>query len=311
MSEIVRARLLDGATDELVKLAFDHILSLPFKTLVNPRSLAQQFSATLNQVAHSEQTETWLRDHIDQLRAQIPEGTLRDHIPDGVIKPIKQAISKPVTPDRDMVGRLIEHGAVESLLRELLVGALQGFASRLKPSVPGSERATSRLKSLKRVSEGMLGGLGAEIERQAEQKAKDFVDSILASVVAQAADDLCDPKKADSYGRFRSHIFDQLLETPLADLNQELNKLDPDTWVTTSAAMAQSLAKRDNIHQEIEDIINYSMTTLGEKTAAEVLDEAGIDDTWRAEAEKQCTVLANDFIATEAFGTWLNTLLTD
>ena len=71
--------------------------------------------------------------------------------------------------------------------------------------------------SLKRVSEGMLGGLGAEIERQAEQKAKDFVDTILSSVVAQAADDLCDPDKAEDYGRFRAHLLDQLLDTPLAE----------------------------------------------------------------------------------------------
>ncbi len=311
MIDKTRERLLNGAADELTTIAFDHILSQPFYTLFNSKSLAQQAAATLKQVAHSKQTETWLQNHIQTLTKQTPSGTLEDHIPADVVDPLKSAISKPVTPDRAMVGRLVGHGAVENLLRELLVGALQGFASRLKPSVPGGERASSRLRSLKRVSEGMLGGLGAEIERQAEQKAKDFVDSILASVVAQAADDLCDPKKADSYGKFRGHLFEQLLQTPLMDLNREVNKLDPDTWVTTASAMAQALSDRENIETEIADIINFSLANLGQKTAAEVLDEAGIDATWRHEAERQCSQIAQTLIATDAFGNWLEALLQD
>ena len=311
MSETIRKRLLDDAVDELTHLAFEHILTRPVSTLVNTRSLAQQTSATLKQVAHSEQTEAWLRDHIQTLQSHVPDGNLGDRIPADVVNPIKAAIAKPITPDRQMVGRLVEHGAVESLLRELLVGALQGFAKRLKPAVPGGDRTSSRLRSLKRVSEGMLGGIGAELERQAEQRAKDFVDSILASVVAQAADDLCDPEKAESYGRFRAHLLDQFLETPLSELSREVHKLDPDAWVSTAAAMAKALADRDDIDAEIEGIIAFAMSTFGDKTAAEVLDEAGIDDTWRHEAEKQCSTLARDFIQTNAFGSWLENLLAD
>jgi len=311
MIEVIRERLQGEAADTLVALAIDHLLEMPLGELIDASSLARTTAATLRQATRSDQTETWLRERIVALQATVPDGTLRDYVPEAVVPPIRDIVIRPITPDRAMVGRLIEHGAVESLLRELLVNALQGFARRLRPSVPGGDRAANRLRSLKRVGEGMLGGLGAEIERQAEQKAKDFVDSILSSVIAQAADDLCDPKKAESYGRFRGHLLDQLLETPFTDLNREFNKLDPDTLVSTAAAAARALAEREGLEGEIEAVIIVALTGIGDKTAGQILEEAGMADTWRAEVEIRAAELARSFAATDAFGTWLEQLLAD
>jgi len=311
MIEVIRERLQGEAMDTLIPLAIDHMLALPVHELLDAPSLARTTAATLRQAAHSDQTEAWLRERIVALQANVPEGAIEDYVPDAVVQPIRDIVVRPITPNRAMVGRLIEHGAVENLLRELLVNALQGFARRLRPSVPGSDRAASRLRSLKRVGEGMLGGLGAEIERQAEQKAKDFVDSILSSVIAQAADDLCDPNKAESYGRFRGHLLDQLMNTPFSDLNREFNKLDPDTLVTTAAATARAMSERAGLEGEIEALITVAIKDIGDKTAGQILVEAGMADSWRAEVEVRAAALARSFTATDAFGTWLEQLLKD
>ena len=311
MSDHIRQRLLNGALPELTSLAIDHLLAQPMSTLINAPSLARQIVATLRQAAQSEETDAWLRTQIEALQSQEPGGTMRMHLPEEVLAPIHTAVTHPFTPSRPIVGKLVEHGAVEGLLRELLVGALQGFTKKLRPSSGGGERATSRLRSLKRVSEGMLGGLGAEIERQAEQKAKEFVDSILSSVVAQAADDLCDPAKAESYGRFRGHLLDQLLDTPLAELNVEARKIDPDTWVNTASAIATALAGRKDLETEVVTIIDFALSTVGDQTAADLLDDAGIADAWRQEVETSVNALAIDFVKTPEFSTWLSDLLSD
>jgi len=311
MIEVVRERLKGEAMDALIALAIDHLLALPAHQLIDAKSLARTTAATLRQGTRSEQTETWLRERIVALQAKVPDGTLGDYVPGRVVQPIRDIVVRPITPDRAMVGRLIEHGAVENLLRELLVNALQGFARRLRPSVPGGERAANRLRSLKRVGEGMLGGLGAEIERQAEQKAKDFVDSILSSVIAQAADDLCDPKKAESYGRFRGHLLDQLMNTPFSDLNREFNKIDPETLVSTAAATARALSERSGLEGEIETLITAAIAGIGDKTAGQILAEAGMADAWRGSVEIRAAELARSFTATDAFGAWLEQLLTN
>ena len=86
----------------------------------------------------------------------------------------------------------------------------------------------------------MLGGLGAEIERQADKP--NFVDSILSSVVAQAADDLR-PCEGRGLRALSGHLLDQLLDTPLEDLKREADKLDTDTVVNTVVEMAGAIAE--------------------------------------------------------------------
>ena len=311
MSEHVLNRLEEGGLESLTRLAIDHLLSVPLASLVNPDILASQIAINWRQTARSSQSHAWIREHVERARSVTPTGQLRDRLSPGLIDPIQAAISKPVVPNRAMVGRLMEHGAVEELLRKLLVGALQGFAKRLRPSVPGSERAVGRLKSLKRVSEGMLGGLGAEIERQAEQKAKDFVDSILSSVVAQAADDLCDPSKAADYGRFRAHLLDQLLDTPLQELKQEADKIETDALVSTAVEIASSLADSEHLEARIASIIQVGLSSIGEKSAGELLEEAGITDTWRTEVEQQVNTIASAFVQTAPFRAWLEDILAE
>ena len=311
MKTQVMERLEAGGLEQLTGLAIDHLLSVPLASLVNPEILASQIAINWRQTARSEQSHAWVRAHVVRLREATPSGRLRDHIAPGLVTPLQEAIRKPVVPNRAMVGRLVEHGAVEDLLRELLVGALQGFAKRLRPAVPGSDRAVGRLRSLKRVSEGMLGGLGAEIERQAEQKAKDFVDSILSSVVAQAADDLCDPGKAEDYGRFRAHLLDQLLDTPLEELKREADKLDTDTLVDTAVEMAGVIAESEGLENQISSIIQVGLETIGDQSAAQLLEEAGIANAWRLEVEQQVNLIAKDFINTAPFQSWLEGILSE
>jgi hypothetical protein len=311
MSDHVLKRLEGESLDTLVSLAIDHLLAQPIAQLIDPQLFAQQTVLSLHNAAHSETTEAWIREQISNQRSRVPECTLRESVPAEVIEPIKDAISRPVTLNRAIVGRLVEHGAVEDLLRDLLVNALQGFAKRIRPAVPGSGRASSRLRSLKKVSEGMLGGIGAEIERQAELKAKEFVDSILASVVTQAADDLCDPSKAATYGRFRGHIVDQLLDTPLTELSGELDKLDPEALVSSSAAALRALSERDDLTTEVTLLIESAVAGFGQKSAGELLEEAGVADSWRRDTESQVSTIARGFISTPGFQTWLGELLQD
>jgi hypothetical protein len=133
----------------------------------------------------------------------------------------------------------------------------------------------------------------------------------LASVVAQAADDLCDPAKAETYGRFRGHIVDQVLDTPMAELAGEIDKLDPEALVSTSAAALRALSERDNLTTEVTGIIDSAVSKLEKKSAGELLEEAGIADSWRKDIESQVGTIARGFIATPAFQTWLDDLLRD
>ncbi|MEC8191904.1 MAG: hypothetical protein VX127_04180 [Myxococcota bacterium] len=311
MKERILRELRGDAAGQLVDLAIDHILRMPVRDLVDPASLARTTVASLRHSAHSGQSDAWIRNQVERAKTAMPSGTLADRLPVELTQPLRDTLTLPIAPNRAMVGRLLEHGAVENLLRDLLVGALQGFAQRLRPSVPGADRASNRLRSLKRVGEGMLGGFGAELERQAEQKARDFVDSILSSVVAQAADDLCDPAKAEGYGRFRGHLWDQLLATPIQDWRTEIDKLDTELLISTANAATLALVERPNLEAELVALIEGAIAALGTQTIEQMLSEADVADEWRAEAGNRATKLVQSFAESEAFSTWLDTLLSD
>ena len=140
---------------------------------------------------------------------------------------------------------------------------------------------------------------------------KDFVDSILSSVVAQAADDLCDPAKAEDYGRFRAHLLDQLLDTPLEDLKREADKLDTDTVVDTVVEMAGAIAESDQLEGQISGIITVGLEAIGDQSAGQLLEDAGIADAWRGEVEQQINLIARNFIKTAPFRAWLDGILTE
>jgi hypothetical protein len=155
----------------------------------------------------------------------------------------------------------------------------------------------------------VLGGLGQEIERQAEQRAKDFVDAILGSVVAQAADHLCDPAQADTYGRFRGHLIDQLLQTPMPELHREFEKLDPDAWVKTGTVIVTAMVERPTLGDDLADLIRSGLEALDGQSARSLLTEAGISDQWQADLESQVAAQARSFVATPEFQAWWSDLI--
>jgi hypothetical protein len=305
-AEQVLTRLEDGGLASLVKLAVDHVLDQPVHALIDAEWLAGQVVSALETASKSDQTEQWFRDRIADIRSDPPPGKLRDHVPTEVAGPIREMVVRPFVPDREIIGRMLGHKAVEALVRELLIGAIQSFAKRFRPSVPG---ATLGLKSLKRMGKGVLGGVGQEIEKHAEGRVRDFVDGMLNQVLAQIADRLCNPRNVEVYGRFRGHLMDQILDTPMRDLDRELGKLDPDALVETGTAIARSLAQREGLREEVRALVQSALDSMGDTTIGAHLGEAGMTEEWRAEIDPQIVAQSVGFVRAEPFRAWLTALL--
>jgi hypothetical protein len=302
VTDKVLQRLEAGALSDLVDLASDHVLDQPLHSLVDADWLSERIVDGMETWARSDQTEAWIRDRMSDLRERTPEGSLRDQIPTEVSSPLTDMVQRPFVPDRAIIGRLLGHRAVESLVRELLVGTLQSFAQRLKPSVPSG----SRLRKLKRVGDGVLGGLGQVLEGQAEARVREFVDAAMSQVMNQIADHVCNPNNADAFGRFRGHLLEQVLDTPMVELDRELEKLDPDDLVATGTAIARSLVARDGLKDEIKSIIEALLTEAGDAPLRDHLADAGVADEWHTEVRVKLTQSAVSFTQTEGFRQWLH-----
>lgn len=316
-------RLQGGALRDLAAVVVDYLLDRPVNSLLEPSWVAEQVVAALEGATSGDQTETWIRERVHEARDKVPEGTLGDRVPEEVVGPLRDVVSRAVVFDRQLVGTLLEHKAVESLLKHVLVGALHKFALRIKPPMPVTDirgsaagaasrlMGSRRIKELRALKEGMLGGLSGEIERQAEQKAREFVDGALQTVVASFGDHICDPEHAEVYGRYRAYLVDTLLRTDLQTIAHEVDKLDPDHLVATGTAVARALSRREGFASEVEAIVRAALDGTGGRSMRDFLQESGLEEGWREQVEDLVVARGNELIETPGFVDWLEKLLAE
>ena len=307
-AERLLRRLEDGGLDSLATLAIDHVLARPVSELVDPEWVAHQVVLALEAVSAGPETEQWLAKRIADLRDTVPAGTVGDRLPDEIRRPLRDVVEKTYLPDRVLVGRLLDHAAMQLLLRDVLVGALRGFVAKLKAPVP---RPLSKLRALggKALQDGVLGGLSSEIERQAEARIKDFVDGAVHTFVEQVADHVTAAQHAPAYAAFRVHLVETLLDTELAVFAGEIDKLQPEDLVATGAATARALARRAGFEGEIAAALRAAIDASSGRSLGDLLAEAGIREDWRRETEAQLAAQARNLVASEGFRMWLEDLV--
>lgn len=324
----ILGRLRAGMLEELADLVVDHVLDRPVIELVDPDWLAGQVVHSLQAATSGPRTASWLREQVQGLRERVPEGRVGDHVPAEIADPLRMVLARPVVFDRVLMGRLLDHEAARGLVKDLLRGSLDGFAKRLRtlsasvPSAPpAASRGFGRLKALsqgvKTVSEGVLGGIGKELEERSGQRISEFLDASLSAAMGQVADHLTNPRHAPAYGAYRVHIMDTLLETDNALLNAELEKLDPDSLVATGAATARAIARRDGLQDELSGAFRAAIEEAGDQTLRGFLAETGIEEAagsdadapWRKDLQVQIAHQATAFVETPGFSAWLLRLL--
>lgn len=311
-TDLVLARIRDGGLVRLARLAVEHVLTQPVSALLDPAWTADLALAALDAAAHNPAAEAQLLARAKEARARVPNIRLQGRLPAEAMDPLREALARPYVPDRVLVRRLLRHEAAERLLKDILMGALQGFAKRLRSPAPNLGRSLGRFKDAfgDGMREGLLGGLSHELERQAEARVREFVDSALQTLMDEVALHLSDPAHAATYGAWRAFFLDTLLDTPLPDLAREVDKLDLEALVRTTVGVARSLSRRPESRDELRSAFEVALREAGGRTVRELLAEGGLpEDVWRGQIEEMLVRQAEGFVETAAFRGWLEEVL--
>ncbi len=270
-------RLRNGGADRLADLLLDDVLNRPLADLFDAEWAARQLAAAARTAAHDRKLEEMLRGRIQELRKQVPAGHLP--IPAAVRQPVEQLLQRSFLPDRLLVGRLLDHETAQLLLKATFQDMLISFARRLKPVLPGKPPGFSgfsgSLGRLSKLGEGVMGAVGHEVERQVEEKAREFMEAGVHRLVMTMADHLCDPRFAHNYGQWRLHAFDVVLSTDMRLLAGEIEKLDPDALVKTGAAITRALVDRPALDADFRAILDTVLKQTGDRSLRDLLTEAG------------------------------------
>lgn len=319
MSEVDRTaalvtRLQQGGLEDLARRWVAWSLDRPAHEVLDVERLSDLVVAALDAGAQSPRLETWLVERLRAARDAVPKGTARPHVPGELLPPLTDLLGQPLAPERALVRRLMRHAAVEELFRETLVGALHGFLARLRSAgtfapAPFQEAASRGFGRLKGVfgdaREGILGGLSHEFERQAEAKIRDFVDLGIQSVLDEVAGHLSNPANAPRFAAWRVHMLDVLLDTELAALGRELDKLGPEPVIAATVGGLRALSHRPAFRDEVRAALSGARDALGDRTLRSLLDESGVGEAgWREPMEALLTEQLKAFVATPVFAEW-------
>lgn len=299
-------RLRAGGVDRLADLLLDDLLDRPLSELVDPAWFARQLASSLRSAAEDPQVERWFRDRVAHLRANVPAG--RTNIPAAILGPLRNVLRRPYVPDRVLIGALLDHDTARLMLKTLFQDLLVAFAKKLRPPVTiRTPSAFGRLSN--KLSEGVLGAVGHELEHQVEQRAREFTDAGVQRLVERMADHLCNGELVREYGEWRVHVLDVLLRTDRRALAGEVEKLDPEALIATGTAVVRAFVARPELPGELESVLRAVVEGAEGRSTRALL---GAVSSGPAASGEQGIALVRDLmrqrarsvVETEAFARW-------
>ncbi len=308
-----RLRQDDAVIEGLVDLVLDDLLARPVSELVDPAWLAERVVEGLRVSADDQRTEDWVREHLQAAldRTEGASGALRPRVPGELLGPVKDLLRRPYVPDPVIVRALLDHQAMNDLLRAVLSQTLTDFARTIKSTLPQKPLASGRgrLGNLLGAAQGVAAVVGAELERQLEGKVQVFLDGAIGGALDLSVARMCAPDLADEFGAWRADGLDAVLDLPVERYRRELEKLDPDGLVTDVAALVRAVARWDGLSEALEAALKAAVAEAGDRSAKDFLSGSGLEEGWRPHVRDLAVERARDVVASEPFETWLRGLM--
>jgi hypothetical protein len=267
---------------------------------VDPVWLARQLAASARDAAADPRVEEWFRARVVDARARVPSGP--PVVPHEIRGPLRDVLARPYVPDREILGRILDHDAARLLLRNLFQDVLVAFARRIRPTMPGQGKPLPVFKGLHRLGGNMLAAAGHELEQQVEHRAREFMDAGVQRLVEKLADELCNPRLVNEYGEWRAHAMDVLLATDLTRLAAEVEKLDPEALVATGAALVRGIAGREELVGQLEQVLRAALDASENRSVRELL--GGLEVHGIGMIRDVMRQRARAVVETDAFAAW-------
>ncbi len=312
--------------EESVDFTIDFVLDLKVDDLIDPEATHALIVATLSEGNARNYIERHGLPGWDRYLARCASSgvTLGRFVPDAVQAQIDEALMDSELPEAKWTAKVFEPALIRELLSPVVQQSLINFTKRLPiPGLGNLDGAAAGLGGLGVLAgrfkksaagafdkgKGLLGGLGADLERRVQDAAKDFS----ATAMSEGRHALQARLKSDEGRRImseiRRHFISAMMDTTLAELNEdtqrypvaELKRLVP---TILAASMAEPFIV-DALSEEITAFLEVE----GKRTLREILEEAGTLDMTREAIREHWAPQARSYFADPRFGAWIDKLL--
>lgn len=195
---------------------------------------------------------------------------------------------------------------VKAMLQDTLTSFINkavGGVSDATPAAVGG--AIGRLtKNFAAASKGILGGLGDTLQKQLQEKVRDFVDGSVTAVQKRIAEKLTSPETAAMVGKQRRKMILGALEEGERDVAAWIAKQPNDRIDAMVPKLVQHNLARAELRDAIRGEVGVVLEELSKQTLGELLDELGLRAWARAGTIQAGGPLLRNFCGSEAFAAW-------
>jgi hypothetical protein len=310
------SRLEGDSLDVLVDRALDYLLEQPISSMLDTAFVQKQIILSLQTVTQGEQTEVWAKEMLDQLRALAPEEVPK--IDKELLEPIEEMLSFPFALDEQICLSLMEHEAIEDLMRAVLTDTIEEFATKIKSvtesATPSNvSKGFGAFRSLrdKALKSTPLGSITQLIEKQIQFKTQEHITKSISSSIVKTAALLSAESNRHQQGAYRLHVLSTILETPVSMILTQVDSFGTDRFVRILSTFLSRLSSNTSFLDGLSTALDHTMELWGDKTLQSLLEESGMGEAWREDTQPLLGSITRGFVRTTAFKDWFQDLLGD
>ena len=301
----------------LSQLAMDTFFATPLSQITSSEKLAGWAHAALAGWAASPDApkalERLVEATVNALNAD--SRTIRDGTPRELQLAAEELAGRPFSPDKALVMKLIDHKPLRDRIREMVIATVTDFTARapgagVAKGVTGLAKfAASQVRARTGGLGALVGAVGDEVQGQLERRAKDFADVALAGVLAEIADIVSNPARAQEAADIRVAVVRGAQDIKFSQLGRELVNLD----VPSGAELVRSHVQKWIATEESKDAVLESAEELfapfATRTVGELVREFGQEESLRAHYRPWFEERFRDVVKADGFAAWLDALL--
>ena len=305
------AKLDDAALGKFLDITFDHLCTHKVSELVDPDRVLAALDETHTP---ARLTELQLRV-VSPLRTRLIERAKKSDVllgawlPDHARDRIAELLGKPAPIPQKIIDEAVSSEGVRDQIREALRDTISNF---IKGAGGGGGGGGGGIRgaigfgarAFGAAGKAVLGGLGDELQKQMQERVKDFVDGAVEGVQDRIAKRLADPKTAADLGKRRRKAFLKFLETPEAKAGKAIEK-GPHAKID---ALIPSIVRHNIARKELRDAIRDEVAAvvaeLSKETIGETLDRIGARNVAREALHHHALPIARELVKTPEFAAW-------
>jgi hypothetical protein len=308
----------DAKLAALIDVAFEYVCAQPFESVIDPAKVLP----VLDDALAAERTADFhgwigvpLRERLIE-RAKKSAGKLAAWLPADVSAALDEQLARPVKLPRKAIDDAVASEQVREGVRQLVTETLDGFVNKALAGgeAQGGSSGGGGLRGVLSfgaraaagVGKGLLGGIGEELQKQLQEKAKGFVDSSMAAAQKRLADRIASEETAKTLGKRRQKFFQKLLERSESEAGAWVEKSV--RWKDLDASLPKIVAHnlaRQELREAIEGEVRAVFDQLAKESIGSLLDRAGVKQHARDWARTRGLAMAKGLVETEAFKGWL------